>query len=73
VLAGVIRGQVLAAAHRLGGETEEVEDAIPMRLHAGVFLTNSLIGVRPVAQIDGQAVAPHALVAALKAALAAVT
>jgi branched-chain amino acid aminotransferase/4-amino-4-deoxychorismate lyase len=34
-----------------------------------VFLTNSLVGIRAVQSLDGKALAPHPLVAALAAGL----
>lgn len=60
VLDGVMRGRVLAAAAAAGIETAEVA-ATPERLReaSGLFLTNSLIGVRAAARLDGLAVAPH--------------
>lgn len=62
VLAGVMRGRVLRAAQGLGMETAEVR--VQPRMLAGaeaVFLTNSLIGVRPVAELDGRRFLPSAL------------
>ena len=70
VLPGVMRAAVLAAARKLGIAVEQAEAAGPHRLQVGVFLTNSLIGVRAVEAIDGRVVAPHGLVATLKAAAA---
>ena len=59
-LDGVMRGRVLAAAAAAGIETAEVA-AGPERLReaSGLFLTNSLIGLRAAARLDGLAVAPH--------------
>lgn len=71
VLAGTVRAQVLARAAALGVEACEVR-AGPEALAAAeaVFLTNALIGLRPVAQVDGRAFAPHRLAEPLSAALA---
>ena len=62
VLDGVVRGRVLAEAQSLGIETAEVE-AEPGALGdaTGLFLTNSLIGVRRVSALDGRAIAPDPL------------
>jgi branched-subunit amino acid aminotransferase/4-amino-4-deoxychorismate lyase len=63
VLDGIMRGQVLAAAARLG--VEAVEAHVGMAILEGaeaVFLTNSLIGLRAVAAIDGRAVPGNALI-----------
>jgi branched-chain amino acid aminotransferase/4-amino-4-deoxychorismate lyase len=55
VLAGIMRGRVLAAAAGLGLPVSEVR-AGPEALAAAdaVFLSNSLIGLRPVAALDGR-------------------
>ncbi len=68
VLPGIVRAQVLALAGRLGLEAREVH-AEPQTLAAadGVFLTNSLIGVRPVVGLDGQTFAQSDLVSRLAA------
>lgn len=61
VLDGIIRRQVIAACHALGLPVHEVF-ANPGRLAgAPMFLTNSLMGVRAVASLNGQAlpVSPH--------------
>jgi branched-chain amino acid aminotransferase/4-amino-4-deoxychorismate lyase len=71
VLAGTARAQVLARAAALGVpacETRAGPEA-PAAAEA-VFLTNALIGVRPVAEVDGRALAPHRLTERLSAALA---
>jgi branched-chain amino acid aminotransferase/4-amino-4-deoxychorismate lyase len=63
VLAGVMRAEVLARAPALGLAVEIVRagpDALE-RAEA-VFLTNALIGVRPVESIDGRRYAPSPLV-----------
>lgn len=66
VLDGTIRAQVLAKARGLG--LEAVEASVPcsaLTAAAGLFLTNSLIGVQPVSALDGRAVEPHPLLAPL--------
>ncbi|NBB16555.1 4-amino-4-deoxychorismate lyase [Caulobacter sp. SLTY] len=70
VLDGIIRGQVLAAAKALGVTVAEVR-AGRQRLEGaeGLFLTNSLIGVRAVDRLDGHAAPGHPLVAELAGAV----
>jgi len=70
-LPGTVAAQVRAAARRLGLELREVH-ASPVALAAAdaIFLTNSLIGVRP-AHIGPTANASHALIERLAAAVAA--
>ncbi len=66
VLDGVMRGVVIARARVQGLRVEEV--AAPAEALAGargLFLTNSLIGLRPVRALDGRAIAPHPAVASL--------
>ena len=66
VLEGIMRRQVLAAARALGIET--VETAAPRAAlddAEALFLTNSLAGVRPVAELDGRAFGDHRLVEAI--------
>lgn len=56
VLGGIVRSQVIAAARAMGVET--IETAAPLQAlddADGVFLTNSLIGVRAVGRLDGRA------------------
>jgi branched-chain amino acid aminotransferase/4-amino-4-deoxychorismate lyase len=70
VLNGVVRARVLAKAADLGAETGVVAAGVPALEGAqAAFLTNSLIGVRPVARFEGRAFAPHDLVQRLRAAL----
>jgi len=70
VLAGTMRRQVLAQAAKLGVEACETRAGPEaLRTAEAVFITNALIGVRPVAAIDGRALAPHRLVEQLAAAL----
>jgi branched-subunit amino acid aminotransferase/4-amino-4-deoxychorismate lyase len=67
VLAGVVRGRVLARAAALGMKTVECRVARDALDRAEtLFLTNSLIGVRAVSSLDGRAMeADLALLAAL--------
>jgi branched-chain amino acid aminotransferase/4-amino-4-deoxychorismate lyase len=70
VLNGIVRARVLAKAAALGVETVVVAaDATTLAEAGAAFLTNSLIGVRPVARFEGRAFAPHDLVERLRAAL----
>jgi branched-chain amino acid aminotransferase/4-amino-4-deoxychorismate lyase len=72
VLAGVMRARVLAAAAALGEPVAKVR-ATEAALEAAqaVFLTNSLIGLRPVAAWNGRSFGPSALVDRLAALVAA--
>lgn len=71
VLAGVMRAEVMAAARRLGVEVAEVRAAPEALAGAeGMFLTNSLIGVRPVAEWDGRRVPASRLADRLAAEVA---
>ncbi len=73
VLEGVMRGQVIAACRRLGIPVEAVA-APPGRLGgAPMFVTNSLIGVRPVARLDGRELPGSPLVAAIAEAVSSAT
>jgi branched-chain amino acid aminotransferase/4-amino-4-deoxychorismate lyase len=68
VLDGVTRAGVIARARAAGREVREVR--APLRAldnAAGLFLTNSLIGVRPVSHLDGAAVPSHPALADLAA------
>ncbi|MFO1013215.1 MAG: aminotransferase class IV [Caulobacteraceae bacterium] len=65
VLPGIMRGRVLELT-----KAREVE-CVDVRQAQAMFLTNSLIGVREVASLDGRAFTPHAMVRDLEAALAA--
>ena len=54
VLDGIVRGQVVEAARDMGLEVAETAAGIAsLREGEGAFLTSSLIGVRPVANLDG--------------------
>lgn len=71
VLAGITRERVLAAARGLGLAVEEaVGDVARLNAAQSVFLTNSLIGVRPVSRLGARALEPHALVRRLSEAVA---
>ncbi|WP_309088407.1 aminotransferase class IV [Phenylobacterium sp.] len=69
VLDGIVRGQVLRACARLGIPAEEVRVGPEALAGVPVFLTNSLIGVRPVASLDGRELPTSDLVAALARAV----
>ncbi|MBX7248780.1 MAG: aminotransferase class IV [Caulobacteraceae bacterium] len=59
VLDGTVRGRVLSQAADLGLEAVEVSAGRPVLDQArGLFLTNSLIGMRRVSTLDGRHVAP---------------
>lgn len=69
VLAGITRARVLAAARSWEIEALEIAaDGARLAGADGVFLTNSLIGVRPVSRLDGRIFAPHPLVERLRTA-----
>lgn len=70
VLPGVIRGRVIAAARARGLAVEEVV-ARPENLRGAqaIFLTNSLIGLRPVENLDGVTVPQSRLVDEISADL----
>ena len=73
VLEGIARGRVLDLAHRLEVEVHEVATGAEALDEAeAVFLTNSLIGVRPARRFEGEAFAPHALVERLRDEMAEV-
>lgn len=62
VLAGVTRGWILAQAAKLGVEAGEIRAAPEMLQTAeAVFVTNALLGVRAVAEVDGRAFGSHRL------------
>jgi branched-chain amino acid aminotransferase/4-amino-4-deoxychorismate lyase len=71
VLAGLARGRVLEAARTLDVEVHEVATGAEALDEAeAVFLTNSLIGVRPARRFEGETFGPHALVERLVERLA---
>jgi branched-subunit amino acid aminotransferase/4-amino-4-deoxychorismate lyase len=70
VLDGIMRGETIAAARRLGAEVLEVEaEATALDGAQALFLTNSLIGLRRIAERDGAACGDHPLVERLEQAL----
>ncbi len=58
VLPGLTRARLMAA-HDV---TEAIAERAALDAAQAVFLTNSLIGVRPVAWLDGRAFTPHPMV-----------
>lgn len=69
VLDGIVRAEVLRACARLGIPCEEVRAGREALTGVPVFLTNSLIGVRAVARLDGRDLPASDLVAALAEAV----
>lgn len=70
VLAGTMRARVLAAAQDLGVEVQEARSGREVLASAqAVFLTNALIGVRPVGSLDGAALPSHPLAERLASAV----
>ena len=70
VLAGTVRARVIAAAAEAGEPVRAVRAApAVLRQVDGMFLANSLIGLRPVAMFDGRAVRAWDGLAALAAAV----
>lgn len=70
VLAGIARGRVIEAAKGLDVDVHEVATGAEALDEAeAVFLTNSLIGVRPARRFEGETFGPHALVERLREAL----
>ncbi len=70
VLNGLARGRVIAAARALDVDVHEVATGAEALDEAqAVFLTNSLIGVRPARRFEGETFGPHALVERLKEAV----
>ena len=65
VLDGVIRREVIAACHNLGLPLHEVFANSGRLAGAPMFITNSLVGVRAVASLDGRELPPSPLVAAI--------
>ncbi|OYX29862.1 MAG: 4-amino-4-deoxychorismate lyase [Caulobacterales bacterium 32-69-10] len=74
VLDGIMRGVLIERAARAGADIREVA-ARPEALAtaSAVFLTNSLIGVRPVASLDGRLVGSDPFVQMLQALVADVS
>jgi branched-chain amino acid aminotransferase/4-amino-4-deoxychorismate lyase len=70
VLAGVMRGRVIAAAARFSAAVAEVRVGLDALAGAeAAFLTNSLIGVRPIQALDGRLFAESPLAARLASAV----
>lgn len=69
VLDGTLRAEVLRACARLGVACEEVRAGPEALDGVPVFLTNSLIGVRAVARLDGRDLPGSDVVAALAEAV----
>jgi 4-amino-4-deoxychorismate lyase len=70
-VAGVMRAAVIDAARAQGIAVEEgALDAGDLARAPEVFLTSALIGVRPVRELDGRALAPGAVTRAIRQALA---
>ncbi len=60
VLDGIVRNAVIERARGVGIEVRQVRAARDrLERASGLFLTNSLIGPRPVETLDGVAVRPH--------------
>jgi len=69
VLDGIMRREVIAACHALGLPVQEVY-ANPGRMAgAPMFLTNSLVGVQPVASLDGRDLPKSPLVSTIAKAV----
>lgn len=70
VLEGIARGRVMTAARELDVDVHEVATGSEALDEAeAVFLTNSLIGVRPARRFEGESFGPHALVERLVEAM----
>jgi branched-subunit amino acid aminotransferase/4-amino-4-deoxychorismate lyase len=68
VLDGTVRGAVIERARQARIEVREVRAGRPrLEKASGLFLTNSLIGLRPVEAIDGVTARPHPGLATLLA------
>jgi branched-subunit amino acid aminotransferase/4-amino-4-deoxychorismate lyase len=69
VLDGIMRREVIAACHRLGVPVQEVFANAGRLAGAPMFITNSLVGVRPVASLDGVTLPASLLVKSIVKAL----
>jgi branched-chain amino acid aminotransferase/4-amino-4-deoxychorismate lyase len=70
VLDGIMRGEAMAAARRMGVEVFEVEaQAAALEGAQALFLTSSLIGLRRIAELDGVTRGDHPLVERLQKAI----
>ena len=66
VLDGIMRGRVIETAHALGIEVvEAAEPLTALQIAEGVFLSNSLIGLRQVVALDGRPLPASRLTAEL--------
>ena len=71
VLDGIVRGAVIERARGAGIEVRQVRAARDrLEPASGLFITNSLIGLRPVGVLDGIAMRPHPALDILVASLA---
>ena len=71
VLDGIMRAAAMQAARGLGLAVAEVAaERSALDQAQGLFLTNSLIGIREIAALDGAAVLRSPIVARLRDALA---
>ena len=69
-VAGITRARVMDAARRLGIHVQEGHYlADDLSASQGLFLTGTLLGVRPVVELDGQSLPRSALVSRLREAL----
>jgi branched-chain amino acid aminotransferase/4-amino-4-deoxychorismate lyase len=60
VLDGITRAAVIARARAAGLEVRDVHaPRVTLDNAAGLFLTNSLIGLRPVSHLDAAAIRTH--------------
>lgn len=72
ILEGILRGRVIDLAKELGIDVEFVRRGPSILMNADeVFLTNSLIGVTPVREVDGRRLALGPVTAKLRLAQAA--
>ncbi len=70
-LPGLMRHTMIDQARRLGIRVQEADSPLAtLRRARGLCLTNSLIGARPVASLNGKPIAGHPALAELSAALA---
>ncbi len=72
VLDGIVRAQVMALSKAMGVAVEEVRiGPEALNMAEAIFLTSSLIGVRPVGRLGDRVLSPHPLVASVTAAWSA--
>ncbi|MBU1378482.1 MAG: aminotransferase class IV [Alphaproteobacteria bacterium] len=69
VLDGIMRREVIAACHALGVPVQEVYANLGRVAGAPMFITNSLAGVRPVANLDGRELPGSPLITAIAKAI----